>query len=102
VRRIAVKGRGTVELPAYGISDAEHQVEKELQRAWPDARVSVVDVARTEESRRIVEEFAVRYRVAASVEVDAESDDDARRAAFRSVRERLRSTRYAGIVLEPG
>jgi hypothetical protein len=101
-RAVAVKGTGRVSLAAYGIADAEHQVEKELRRLWPDARVDVLDVSRMDERARIVEEFTVRYRVRGSVEVEAETEEEVRRAGFRAVRERFASSRYAGIVLEPG
>lgn len=95
---VAVKGGGRVELAAYGVADAEHQVEKELRAAWPGARVTVVEVARTAPGERIVEEFAVRYRVSGTVAVDVESPDEARRAALRTLRERFDGTRYARIV----
>ena len=51
---VAVRGTGRVELPAYGLADAEHQVEKELRALWPGATVEVTDVARTDPAARIV------------------------------------------------
>jgi len=99
---VAVKGGGRAELPAYGMGDAEHQVEKELRAAWPGARVRIVEVARTAPGERIVEEFAVRYRVSGVVEVDAESAAEARRAAMRALRERFGGTRYSRIVWDAG
>lgn len=95
---VAVKGGGRVELPAYGLADAEHQVEKEIRAAWPGARVSIVEVARTAPGERIVEEFAIRYRVSGIVPVDVESADEARRAAVRALRERFDGTRFSRIV----
>jgi len=95
---VAVKGGGRVELAAYGVADAEHQVEKELRAAWPEARVDVLEVARTSPEPRIVEEFAVRYRVRGTAAVDVERLEDARRAALRLLNERLASTRFARIV----
>ncbi len=94
---VAVKGGGRVELPAYGLADAEHQVEKEIRAVWPEAVVDVLDVARTEDGGRIVEEFAVRYRVRGAVSVDAPNPDEARRAALRHLRERFAGTRHARI-----
>lgn len=97
---IAVRGAGRVELPAYGLADAEHQVEKELRALLPDAAVDVLDVARTDEQSRIVEEFRVRYRVRAAVPADADSADDARKAALRQLRERFAGSRFERIAWE--
>ncbi|HSU17058.1 MAG TPA: hypothetical protein VLK66_23325 [Longimicrobium sp.] len=94
---VALKGGGRAELAAYGIADAEHQVEKEILGLCPEARVDVLEVARTAPGPRIVEEFAVRYRLRATVSIDAETEADARRAARRTVNERLAGTRYARI-----
>lgn len=99
---VAVKGGGRVELPAYGMADAEHQVEKEIRAAWPGARVSIVEVARTAPGERIVEEFAIRYRVSGIMEVHAESVAGARRAVMRALRERFGGTRYSRIVWDAG
>ena len=88
-REVAVRGTARVELAAYGVADAEHQVEAELRAAWPEARVDLVEVARTLPEPRIVEEFAVRYRIRGTVSVDAEREEDARRAAFRTLRQRF-------------
>ena len=93
---VTVKGGGRVELAAYGLADAEHQVEKELRAAWPDARVDVLDVSRVG-GGRIVEEFAVRYRVHATVTVSASTTAEARRAALRVLRDRFAGTRHARI-----
>lgn len=95
-------GTARVELAAYGVADAEHQVEKELRELWPGARVDLLDVARTLPEPRIVEEFAVRYRIRGTVSVEAESDDAARRAAFRALRERFAGSRHDRIAWEPG
>jgi hypothetical protein len=99
-REVAVRGTGRVELAAYGVADAEHQVERELRECWPGARVELLEVARTLPEPRIVEEFAVRYRLRGTVAVEAERDDDARRAAFRALRERFAGTRHARIAWE--
>ena len=91
---VRVRGEGRVGVPAHGLADAEHRVEKELGRLFPEARVEVTEVARPAGAPRIVEELAVSYRVDASVEVEADSPDEARRAAFRLARSRLESSRY--------
>ena len=98
---VALKGGGRVELAAYGIADAEHQVEKELLAAWPGARVDVLEVSRAGAQGRIVEEFAVRYRVRGTVRADGETPAEARRAALRHLRERLAGTRHARIAWDP-
>lgn len=95
--RIPVRGAGRVELPAYGLADAEHQVEKEIHALWPDATVDVTDVGRLDERSRIVEEFRVSYRVRTVVEVDAESLPEAGRAALRLLRERAAGSRYERV-----
>ena len=98
---VAVKGGGRVELAAYGIADAEHQAEKELRAAWPEARIAIVEMSRSGAAPRIVEEFRVHYRVSGTVSVDAETADDARRAALRTLRERFAATRFAHVVWDP-
>jgi hypothetical protein len=97
---VAVRGAGRVELAAYGLADAEHQVDKELRALLPDAAVDVLDVARTDDRSRIVEEFRVRYRVRAAVPADADSADDARKAALRQLRERFAGSRFERIAWE--
>jgi hypothetical protein len=94
---VRVRGTGRVELAAYGLADAEHQVEKELRALWADAVVDVLDVARTEDRSRIVEEFLVRYRVRTAVPVDADTADDARQSALRLLRERFAGSRFERI-----
>jgi hypothetical protein len=101
-REVAVTGTARVELAAYGVADAEHQVEKELRELWPEARVDLLEVARTLPEPRIVEEFAIRYRIRGTVPVEAESDDDARRAAFRALRQRFAGTRHDRVAWEAG
>lgn len=94
---VRVEGRGRVEVPAYGLADAEHQVEKEVLQALPEARVDVAEVLRTEAAGRIVEEFAVRYRVYAAPVVEADSADAARREVLRGLRAALEGTRHRRI-----
>ncbi|HEX6038272.1 MAG TPA: hypothetical protein VFZ20_09545 [Longimicrobium sp.] len=95
--QVPLGGMGRVELPAYGLADAEHQVEKEIRALWPDARVDVTDVSRVDEQGRIVEEFRVSYRIRTMVEVEAESLVAAGRAALRLLRERFAGSRYERV-----
>ena len=97
---VVVRGTGRVELPAYGLADAEHQVEKEIRALWPDATVDVLDVARADEASRIVEEFRVRYRVRAVVPADADTPAEARKTALRVLRERFAGSRYERVAWE--
>jgi hypothetical protein len=95
---VAVRGSGHVELAAYGLADAEHQVEKEIRALWPDAAaVDVTEVARIDEASRIVEEFRVGYRVRGLVPVMADTDEDARKAALRMMRDRFLGSRFERI-----
>jgi hypothetical protein len=98
---VAVRGGGTAVVPAYGLADAEHQVEKEIREAWPDAAVQVLDVARPSGPPRIVEDFAVTYRVHGTITVDADSAAAAPRAAFRVLRGLFDGTRYRDVRWEP-
>lgn len=94
---VAVRGVGRVELAAYGLADAEHQVEKELHALWPEASVDVLDVARADDRSRIVEEFLVRYRMRGAVLVDADTSADARKSALRMLRERFAGSRFERV-----
>jgi hypothetical protein len=98
---VTLRGAGRVVLPAYGLSDAEHQVEKEIRALWPRATVEVLDVGRTEGGGRIVEEFTVRYRLRATLAVEAEGAEAARRSALRVLRERFAGSRYERVAWEP-
>lgn len=96
-----MRGFGGVELAAYGLADAEHQVEKEIRALWPAAAaVEVTDVARVDEASRIVEEFRVRYRVRGLVAVEADTQADARKAALRTMRDRFIGSRFERITWE--
>jgi hypothetical protein len=98
---VAVRGSGQVELAAYGLADAEHQVEKEIRALWPDAAaVDVTDVARMDEASRIVEEFRVRYRVRGLVPAAADTEPEARKAALRVMRDRFIGSRFERITWE--
>ncbi len=96
-RSVTVHGTGRVVVPAYGLADAEHQVEKELEEAWPGCRAEVLDVARTDDRPRIVEEFMVRYRVRGTVTHPAATEQEAKTAALRSLRQRFTGTRFSGV-----
>jgi hypothetical protein len=91
---VALRGAGRVELAAYGLADAEHQVEKEIRALWPEAAVHVLDVARSEGGSRIVEEFRIRYRVQGTIGVTADTEDEARKSALRVLRERFTGSRF--------
>lgn len=95
-----MRGAGRVELAAYGLGDAEHQVEKEIRALWPDAAVDVLDVARADAASRIVEEFLVRYRVRGVVETEADTLADARKSALRDLRDRFTGSRFARVAWE--
>ncbi len=97
---VRVLGGGRVELAAYGVADAEHQVEKEITRAWPEARVEVTEVARAAHGGRIVEEFVVGYRVQGTLELAASAPGEARTLALRELRERFAPTRFARLEWE--
>src|SRR5690606_27968125 len=92
---VRVRGRGRVRIAAYGVADAEHLVEKELRRLWPEARARIEEIARAEAAGpRIVEEFDVSYRLEGLHEVAAPNPEDAPAAAFRHLRGLLASSRY--------
>lgn len=97
---VRLRGAGRVELPAYGVADAEHQIEKEIARAWPEARVEVTEIGRAAHSGRIVEEFAVGYRVQGTLEVAAHSASEARTLALRQLRQRFAPTRFGRVKWE--
>ena len=97
---ISLRGSGRVELAAYGLADAEHRVEKELRAAWPDSIVEIQDVSRTG-TGRIVEEFAVSYRVRGVIAAERRGDETALAAALRTLRQRLAGSRFERMSIEP-
>jgi hypothetical protein len=90
---VQLRGKGRVNVAAYGVADAEHLVEKEITRAVPAARVSVVEVRREGEPR-IVEEFGIEYLIRTEIHVSAADPATAKGAAFRHARRLLSGTRY--------
>lgn len=102
---VPVRGTGRVTVAAYGIADAEHLVEKEISRAIPGARVSVLEVRR-EGAPSIVEEFGIEYVIRADLSVPADDPGTAKGAAFRHARHLLSGTRYGltewRAVIPPG
>ena len=97
---IRLRGTGTVEVAAHGVADAEHLVEKEMRALWSGARIVVTGVSRGAGEPRIVEEFSLSYRVEATLEAEGEDEKAARRAAFRSARDRLAGSRYRNTAWE--
>lgn len=89
-----MRGRGRVTVAAYGMADAEAQVEKELGRLWPGAVVQVEEVSR-QGPPRIVEEFEVGYWVRGVAVVDVEHEHDAPGAAFRQLQDRFEGSRFS-------
>jgi hypothetical protein len=94
---VRVQGEGAVRVPGYGLADAEHQVEKELRELWPEASIQILDVGRDGSAPRIVEDFAVRYRVKGEVDIEADDLEEARREAFRQLRTRFTGSRFSTV-----
>ena len=94
---VRLLGRGRVQLAAYGVADAEHQVEKEIAAAWPEAQVGIAEIGRAAHAGRIVEEFAVAYQIRGTLDVESSSPEEARSRALRTVRERFNQTRFRHV-----
>lgn len=94
-----VTGSGRAEVPAYGIADAEHQLEKELKGVDPAAGIRITQTRRTDLRQRIVEEFELSYLLTVSVVVsrDRESAEEACKAAFAAARQLVEGTRFRGV-----
>lgn len=97
--RFTLTGEGRVEIPGYGIADAEDRLEKEIRAVFPDALIRLLQTRRTDPEPRIVEQFEIEYRVVVAVEVDAEAGDaeKMRRRAFASAREMVSGSRIEKI-----
>ena len=95
---VQLAGSGSVEVAAYGIADAEHLVEKEIGRLWPQARVRVLEVRRPPGAvKRIAEELTVEYQVRGSLTVEARDEGAARTEAFRHARALFDESRYRKV-----
>lgn len=95
-RAVRVRGRGRVVVPAYGVADAEHLVDKELTRLLPGALVRIEGISRAG-GGQVVEEFEVTYRVDGEQVVEVEQPEQAASAAFRQLRQVVAGSRYARI-----
>ncbi len=90
-----------MELPAFGLADAEHRVEKEVAAICPGCAARVVEVGRSDVGGgRIVEEFMAAYRLHCTVALDADSGADARTRALRDLRARFTGTRFERVSWE--
>lgn len=97
---VRVSGRGAVELPGYGVADAEHRLEKELAAALPTATLRIEEIRRRDPAPRIVEEYEIRFRLTATFEVEETDEEKRVRAAFAAGREALRGTRFEKVAWE--
>ncbi len=98
-RSVRIVGTGEVEIAAYGLNDAEHRVEKEILGLWPETAVSITAVRRAEGPPRIVDEFAVSYRIEATLDTALEDSEEAMREAFRLARGHFEGTPYRHLEL---
>lgn len=89
-----VHGRGSVEIPGYGVADAEHRMEKELSSLLPGAIVHVQQIRRTDPQPRIVEAYLIDYGVVVELEVEPNEEGKTDRAAYAAARERVRGSRF--------
>ena len=99
--RVRIKGTGTATLAAQNSVDAERTLEKELTRALPGGVLDVREIRRMDETPRIVKEFALTYVLTTEEDVEAEDEEGARPAAFRSARKALEGTRFARVAWDP-
>lgn len=92
--RLTLRGSGEVQVEAHGVGDAHAQAEKELGRILPGATIDIREVRRTEDEPRIVETFALVYRVQLTVATAAADGEAARREVLRGLREALANSRF--------
>lgn len=97
----ALRGAGRIELPAYGVADAEARTEKEIRTLLPDARVEILEIARTGGAPRIVETFSIAYRVSLVAEAEGEDETSARRRVLQATRGVLEGSRFGQIGWDP-
>ena len=97
---VAIAGRGRATVAAYGIADAEHQVEKELAGVWPSASIRIENIGRVG-AGRIVEEFQVDFTIRMTLHATGDDAEEAARTALRAARAAAGGTRYAKIEWAP-
>jgi hypothetical protein len=102
-----LRGEGAAEITAAGVADAEHYLEKLVERHFPGCRRWVLEVRRTSADARLTEHFRVLYRMEVECMVHSDSLADARRTAFRQTRERvagteLKMTKWERALLKEG
>lgn len=94
---VRVHGRGAVEIPGYGLADAEHRLEKELKSLLPGGTVQVQQIRRTDPEPRIVESYLISFSVVTDLEVEPSDEGKVERAAYAAARERVRSSRFERV-----
>ena len=95
--RARVRGQGTVEVPGYGVADAEHRLEKEIAALDPTATVQIREIRRVDSEARIVETFALSFAIRMELDVEEEEEGEARRKAFAAARDILKGSRYERV-----
>lgn len=95
--RITLTGEGRLEIPGYGIADAEDRLEKDVRALFPDALFRILQTRRTDPEPKIVETFEVEYRVVVAIEVDPDEPEKMRRKAFAKAREAVLGSRIEQI-----
>lgn len=100
--RVILQGAGSADVQAYGVGDAEAQLEKELGRCLPGAHLHVRGIRRTADDSRIVEEFRIEYGVRVELASEGAGEDEARRAAFAAARAALLGSRFERLGWERG
>lgn len=95
--RVRVHGRGAVEIPGYGLADAEHRLEKELKTILSGGIVQVQQIRRTDPEPRIVESYLISFSVVIELEVEPVEEGKVERAAYGAARERVRSSRFERV-----
>lgn len=96
-QRVRVTGEGRVQVPGYGIADAEDRIEKDVRALFPTGLFRILQTRRTDPEPKIVETFEVEYRVVVAVEVDPDETEKMRRKAFGMVRDTVLGSRIQQI-----
>lgn len=92
-----LKGSSSTEIVANNPVDAERTLAKELARALPGAELDVREIHRTDPEPRIAENFRLVYSLTTGIEVEADDEESARTAAYRTARRALEGTRFARV-----